>query len=174
MTGAPALIRPANCADLDAVVAFHVRLWRETYRAMAPEAAYDALDEVRRRPAWQATLSQPGPGQQPWLAEQQGEIVGLIAFGPASHEVFEDAGEIKHLYVDFEVRRTGLGRKLAALAFAELAKAGFDRAALAVVRDNHAAIRFYEAMGGRKIGAYTDPGPMWRSENLVYGWEIGG
>ncbi|WP_319498304.1 GNAT family N-acetyltransferase [uncultured Cohaesibacter sp.] len=172
MASATALIRPANSADLDAVVAFHVRLWRETYRTMAPEAAYDALDEARRRPSWQATLSQPKPGQQTWIAERQGEIVGLIAFGPASHEVFKDAGEIKHLYVDSKARRTGLGRTLAALAFAELAKAEFDRAALAVVRDNHTAIHFYEAMGGRKIGTYTDPGPMWRSENLVYGWEI--
>ena len=163
----------AQIADLDAVAAFHVRLWRDTYRAMAPEEALAALDETRRRPTWQAVLSQPKQGQQTWVAEQQGEIVGLLAFGPPSHEAFNGAGEIKHLYVASKARRTGLGRKLLDLAFSELAKAGFSHAALAVVRDNSPAIRFYEVMGGKNIGSFTDPGPMWKSDNLVLEWMIG-
>ena len=40
-----------------------------------------------------------------------------------------------------------------------------------VVVGNAPAIAFYEALGGRKAGAYTDPGPMWRSENLFYVWD---
>ncbi len=55
-----AVIRMAQIADLVAVVAFHVRLWRDTYSAMAPKEAIDALDEARRRPTWQAALT-PAP-----------------------------------------------------------------------------------------------------------------
>ena len=162
----------AQIADLDAVVAFHVRLWRDTYRAMAPEEALAALDETRRRPTWQAVLSQPKQGQQTWVAEQQGEIVGLLAFGPPSHEAFNGAGEIKHLYVAPEAKRDGLGRKMLKLAFEELSTAGFDRAALAVVKQNTPAILFYQAMDGQETGAFTDPGPLWQSENLVFEWGV--
>lgn len=55
-----AVIRMAQIADLVAVVAFHVRLWRDTYSAMAPKEAIDALDEARRYPIWQAALT-PAP-----------------------------------------------------------------------------------------------------------------
>ncbi len=41
----------------------------------------------------------------------------------------------------------------------------------AATPDDAAAIAFYEALGGRKIGAYTDAGPMWRSDNLLYIWD---
>lgn len=36
---------------------------------------------------------------------------------------------------------------------------------------NDLAIAFYEAQGGRRAGAYSDPGPLWRSHNLLYAWD---
>ncbi|WP_312164905.1 hypothetical protein [Phenylobacterium sp.] len=34
-----------------------------------------------------------------------------------------------------------------------------------------AAIAFYEALGGRRAGRFTDPGPLWRSDNIVFVWD---
>ncbi|MCT4683102.1 MAG: hypothetical protein N4A39_05170 [Roseicyclus sp.] len=45
-------------------------------------------------------------------------------------------------------------------------------AVLSVVRDNRDARRFYAAMGGRETGRFTDPGPPWRSENIVVSWRF--
>ena len=62
-----AVIRMAQIADLVAVVAFHVRLWRDTYSAMAPKEAtlmhWMRPTATRRvRPPhsgrWQAALTQ--------------------------------------------------------------------------------------------------------------------
>jgi hypothetical protein len=42
---------------------------------------------------------------------------------------------------------------------------------LGVVVGNDAAIVFYEALDGIQIGRYVDPGPIWRSDNLIYVWD---
>jgi ribosomal protein S18 acetylase RimI-like enzyme len=54
---------------------------------------------------------------------------------------------------------------------AALAERGYAALGLGVVVGNAPAIAFYEAQGGRRAGAYTDPGPLWRSHNLLYAWD---
>lgn len=50
-------------------------------------------------------------------------------------------------------------------------KAGYNSAGLGVVVGNDPAVAFYERMGGRRAGGYTDPGPVWRSDNHLYVWD---
>ena len=33
------------------------------------------------------------------------------------------------------------------------------------------AMRFYERLGGRRAGGFTDPGPLWPSDNIVFVWD---
>ena len=54
---------------------------------------------------------------------------------------------------------------------AQLAAFGYSSAALGVVVGNEPAITFYRSLGGRMIGQYTDPGPIWRSDNLIFVWD---
>lgn len=169
---APAHLRPATPADLDAVVAFHVALWRETYRGVAPDAAFEALDEAKRRPGWAERLAAPRQGAI--LAEAAGAVVGFAAYGDAADPAFGAAGEVKHLYVDGARRREGLGRRLLQAAFDRLGDLGHARAGLAVVEENRAAAAFYRALGGREAGRFTDAGPLWRSRNIVFDWPIDG
>ena len=168
------LFRQATLADLAEAVAFHVRIWRETYRDIAPREAIERLDESRRLPAWREILSNPQPGQGAWLALIDDRIIGLVCFGPTYYEALGDVGEIKHLYVDRSAKRMGLGRHLIQVGLKELALAGFQQAALVVVRENEAAQAFYRAMGGEQVGAFFDPGPLWKSDNLIFLWrELG-
>jgi hypothetical protein len=53
----------------------------------------------------------------------------------------------------------------------ELADQGYGGCALAVVVGNERAMGFYRRLGGREIGGFTDPGPLWRSENVVFAWD---
>jgi hypothetical protein len=39
-----------------------------------------------------------------------------------------------------------------------------------VVDGNEPAIAFYDALGGTRVGEYTDAGPVWRSRNIVMAW----
>ena len=43
-------------------------------------------------------------------------------------------------------------------------------AVLSVVKGNEAAIALYEALNGRPAGQYIDPGPVWRSQNILFVW----
>ncbi len=165
-------IRTATPADVDALAALHVRVWRATYAQLAPREAYDALDESRRRPHWDGLLRRDPATSISLIAEDGGRAVGLGHACPAGHEALGDAGEILHLYVDPEHQGTGLGRELFGRLRTFLTGRGHRVVRLAVVEGNDPAIGFYERQGGRRVGSYVD-GVLWRSQNLVYEWEAG-
>ena len=80
--------------------------------------------------------------------------------------------EIRHLYVLPAARGTGLGAALLRAGLARGRRCGLPEAVLSVVRENRDTRRFYAAMGGRETGGFTDPGPLWRSENIVVSWRL--
>jgi ribosomal protein S18 acetylase RimI-like enzyme len=152
-----------------AIAVLHVAVWRDTYRELAPPSAMGALDVGRRQARWQAILADPA--QIALVAEIGGVLAGFGLAGPPGDPAFGDRGEVKYLYVGRDFARRGLGRRLLAAMAAALAERGYPALGLGVVVGNDPAIAFYEAQGGRRIGAYTDPGPMWRSDNLLYAWD---
>ena len=165
-------IRPATPADVDAIARFHVAVWRETYRDIAPKAAWKALGVERRRPSWARVLGESDGFGGALLAEDDGRITGLASFARPSHPAFDGMAEITHLYVDASRRGEGLGRRLLEAALEKAAAAGFPGAGLAVVRENRAARDFYQALGGVETVVFTDPGPLWRSDNIVVAWTL--
>jgi len=165
------VLRPARPADGTALAHLHVRVWRHTYRDLAPAAAIAALDEAMRLRRWTEILADPAKSWGALVAESDGRMAGFGLCGAPGEAALGERGEVKFLYVDTEHARRGLGRRLLA-AMAELLQGrGYRGLALGVVVGNDPAIAFYEAMGGRRIGRYTDPGPIWRSDNFVYAWD---
>jgi len=163
------VIRPAVAADAPAIAALHVAVWRDTYRDLTPPGAAAALDVARRQARWEATLADPA--QIALVAEIDGVLAGFGLAGPPGDPAFGGRGEVKYLYVGRDFARRGLGRRLLAALAAALAGRGYAALGLGVVVGNDPAIAFYEAQGGRRAGAYTDPGPLWRSHNLLYAWD---
>ncbi|SDA95640.1 GNAT family N-acetyltransferase [Sinorhizobium sp. NFACC03] len=163
-------IRHASPADADAIAHFHVRVWRQTYRDLAPPEIYAALDENLRRNTWREKLAVADPDQIVLLAELEGRPVGIGAAGAPSDAIFGDLGEIKNLCVDPDVKRQGIGRLLLSRLALHLRERGFPGVGLSVVDGNEPAIAFYDAIGGKRAGEYTDAGPIWRSRNIVFVW----
>jgi len=83
-----------------------------------------------------------------------GQPVGCGALRPMEEAGFEDAAEIKRMYVAPEVR----GRRLAAVILAELERLarafGYARAVLETGDRNPEAIRLYERCGYQHIPPY--------------------
>ena len=165
------MIRAASAADSDRIADLHVAVWRETYRGLAPEIAIATLDQPVRRRRWSEYFAAPTPGTNVFVAERDGVIIGFGFSGPATLPAFGARGEFKSLYVDRGHQGRGAGQHLMAAMARHLASIGFSSAALGVVCGNDAAMRFYERLGGRQAGAYVDPGPVWRSDNLIYVWD---
>ena len=165
-------IRRAEVEDAQAAAVFHVGVWRRTYRDLAPPEAHRVLDAARRLPAWQQICADQTGQSCAWLAHADGVLKGVAAVTPASLPQMDGRGEVKWLYVGDDARRTGLGRRLLQTAFDAFRDRGLPGAALTVVDGNLPAIRFYEAMGGTRLGPMTDPGPIWKSKGWIYVWDF--
>ncbi|WP_368042343.1 N-acetyltransferase family protein [Burkholderia pyrrocinia] len=164
-------IRSANIDDAQAIADFHVKVWRHTYRDLAPAQAHAVLDEHYRGKKWQEKLASNDGSQLVLVAETDDRIVGIGAAGAPSEPIFDGRGEIKFLYVDPEFKRRGIGRTLLAQLAAHLSGLRYRGAALSVVNGNASAIAFYEALNARFAGEYVDAGPIWRSHNIVMVWD---
>jgi ribosomal protein S18 acetylase RimI-like enzyme len=164
-------IRSAKLADAQAIGDFHVKVWRHTYRDLAPAESYVVLDEAYRGKRWTKKLSSPEPGQLVLIAEIAGRIVGIGSAGLPSEPIFAGRGEIKFLYIDPDFQRRGVGRALLSRLATHLKAMQFQGAALSVVKGNDSALAFYTALHGRPMGKFIDPGPIWRSDNLVLVWD---
>ncbi|MFM0073671.1 GNAT family N-acetyltransferase [Paraburkholderia sediminicola] len=150
---------------------FHVKVWRHTYQDFAPAEAYTVLNEQYRGKQWKKKLSANDSSQVVLIAEIDSRTVGSGAAGGPSESIFDGRGEIKFLYVDPDFKRRGIGRELLAHLAIHLRRMRYQGAALSVVKGNEAAIAFYEALNGRPAGEYIDPGPVWRSQNIVFAWD---
>jgi ribosomal protein S18 acetylase RimI-like enzyme len=164
-------IRPATVFDAANIPRLHLRAWRDTYKGLATVEAFNIMDEAFRHKRWQRTLSEPGPHQLAVIAEHEGLVVGIGLSGAPGHAIFGGRGEIRSLYVDPVYKRRGLGRLLLRHLGTNLADHGYVGAALGVVVGNHPAVAFYQSLGARSVGHYTDPGPIWRSENIAFVWD---
>lgn len=161
----------ATADDAEAIAALHVAVWRLTYHDLAPAEAVATLDFDRRIGQWQRRLA-VDHGENPVLvARSEGIIVGFVAGTLSAAAVFEGRAEISHLYVGRETQGQGLGRLLLETMRSRLFGKGATGVGLGVVDGNDAAVGFYRALGGKIIGRYTDPGPIWPSDNLIMVWD---
>jgi ribosomal protein S18 acetylase RimI-like enzyme len=138
---------------------------------LATPAAIAALTASHRLKQWRAALAADDPQAATLVAETAGNIVGFVRAAPPQEPLFEGRCEVKYLYVGQDQARRGIGRLLLTLIAQHLQGQGHRALALGVVVGNAPVIKFYEALGGRVIGRYTDPGPLWRSDNLLYAWD---
>jgi len=165
-------IHTGQPSDAPALTALHVEVWREAYAEIAPPEAYEKLDEAWRRPYWQSVLSDDNPLVGALVVRNNERPEAVLSFGPTDHPAFDGAVEIKHFYVRRTIRGTGFGKKLLNAAFEHLKRQNRYHVALAVVEENKAARNFYAAMGGKEVGHFEDPGPLWRSSNIVVEWQL--
>lgn len=165
------MIRAASLADAPAIAALHDQVWRETYRDLATPEAWEALTEDLRLARWREILADPDPRRVTLLAEDGGRLLGFGTACAPTEAIFGGRGEVRWLHVAGEARRTGVGRRLMSALAGRLGDWGYHGCALAVVVGNDPALAFYRRLGGRQIGGYVDPGPLWRSENIVFAWD---
>lgn len=164
-------LRPALPSDAEAIAALHVRVWRDAYKGLAPKAAWDALTEEVRLARWREVLTDDDPRRFTLVAEHAGRIAGFGTACAPTEAVFEGRGEVRWLHVDPAAQGRGVGRRLMSALSRQLADWGYGGCALAVVVGNAPAMLFYERLGGRRAGGFTDPGPLWPSDNIVFVWD---
>jgi ribosomal protein S18 acetylase RimI-like enzyme len=166
-------IRPATIADAGAIAAVHVAAWRESYEGLAPPQVLTALSVEERTERWRAILSESDPARRSSVfvaCAESGSAAGFASCGPQRTEALAErgyAGEFSAIYLLKAAQRRGVGRRLMSLMAADLRVRGLEWASLWVLRGNFSARRFYEKLGGRRIGV---EGQWHGVPELAYGW----
>jgi GNAT superfamily N-acetyltransferase len=160
-------IRPATPDDAAAIAAVHVLAWRESYPGLVPDSVLAALDPARRTEIWHAAIPRGGV----FVAEDDADLVGFVAWGPQSDTALPFAAEIHALYVLRRAQWRGLGRALMGAAAADMRQAGFHSLGLWVLDGSAPARRFYETLGGRLCATRQDTREGWTAHETAYGWD---
>jgi ribosomal protein S18 acetylase RimI-like enzyme len=166
-------IRPATPADAETIAALHVACWAETYTPLAPAEILAEYTLETRLAQWRETLGGGGPQQPPpsvFLALRDGAAIGFSASGAQQSAILGErgyAGEFQAIYLLKEAQRHGAGRRLMRVMAQALRERGIEWGSLWVLRHNFTARKFYEKLGGRKIGVEG----AWRGvPEVAYGW----
>jgi len=172
-----AIIRRACESDAEAIAGIHVRSWRETYQDLVPSSLLDNLSAANKANWWREVLSASAPPQNlsVFLAiDSANRVVGFGACGQQRSRELVDLnleGEFQAIYVLKDAQRQKLGKRLMKAMAHRLSALGLRGGALWVLRDNHPARRFYEALNGEVVAEKEDQ----RSSDIVfhevaYGW----
>lgn len=162
--------RDATLADAPGIAALHAASWRRAYRGMLSDEYLDSDLESDRTRVWVARLTSPKLKQRVVLAETSDQLVGFAcAFGSED----PDLGTLlDNLHVSHDFQNQGIGARLmmhiASWCQEELAGEGLF---LWVLESNLQARRFYENLGGARLGE-----EVWQSPDggaipsLCYAW----
>jgi ribosomal protein S18 acetylase RimI-like enzyme len=145
-------IREAVLRDAAAMARIHLLAWRTGYRGLAPDSFLERIDYRRQLEYWREILSAGGAGHCTLVAETaHGGTVGFICGGPRRGDSSGGEAELFALYTLEEHRRQGIGRALCGELARGLADRGYRSLTVWFLADTP-AVRFYEAVGGRRVG----------------------
>ena len=133
-------VREAESKDVHDAARVHALSSMTAYVGLLPPSEMESL--TRRESSWQAALAQPDVS--PFVAECDGEIVGVMMIGPAREEA--GAGEIYVMYVHPDWWGSGAGQVLMDRAHQQL-RQDYGDAVLSTLGANGRARRFYERNG---------------------------
>ena len=164
-------IRDARPDDLPAIAKVHVDSWRATYREVLPKGYLNDLSYNARETMWAGAFGEASPTFLV-VAEDLGRVVGFAAGGAARRDTPESrryGGELYAVYMLESSQRRGLGRRLVAAVADELIRRGHTDLITWVLEDN-AACRFYERLGGERLGSKTVEIAEMSLRAVAYGW----
>ncbi len=149
-------IRAANPADAGAMAKVHVDTWRTTYAGIVPAEYLSGLSYENRKSMWLSSLETNRWAVANFVAEaDNGEIVGFVAAGPESEGDQTYKGELYAIYIFQQHQYQGVGRGLVSAVAKQMLVDGIRSMLVWVLEDNHQACRFYESLGGEKVGRKT-------------------
>lgn len=166
-------IRHAAQDDVPVIADLHVRGWQGAYGGIIDQEYLDSLTQETREEQWAEWLL-----DNTTLIAYDGDTpAGFIAFGkvqtapPGQSSVRPlYVSEIYGIYVLPEFYRHGIGRALMREAAALLKAEKKTSLCLWVLDKNERGKKFYEAMGGQRIGKHTiEIGPT-KAKEICYGW----
>lgn len=146
-----ALIREAKPEDCESIARVNIDTWRTAYRGIMPDHVLAALSYEEVANNYRRSLQNSAARGLVGLVAQDalGEVVGLAWAGRTWDPDPDHTAEIRILYVLDTHQRRGIGRSLVQGVALRLITLGHSSLVIWVLKANHRARLFYEALGGR-------------------------
>ena len=156
--------RPGDAADLARI---YISSWQDTYAALLPHSMLGGMSHTVHAQRFAGAIRRGGV----ILAEDGNEgVVGLASLGTARDSGLGFDGEIYTLYVDPAFLGRGAGAALLHGAFASLKDRAFSSCVIWSHAQNNACF-FYEAMGGKRVGARDTRLAGTGLTEIAFGWK---
>lgn len=165
------IIREARLEDAADIAKVQIDTWRTTYQSIVPDDYLAGMSYEEREQKWATHLANPQDSYFAFVALDDAEkIVGFVHGGKYRESDPIYVGELHAIYILKEYQGKGVGRQLTQALVKRLLEIGIQSMILWVFAENHAARRFYEAMGGQlvKSNRFEISGAM--IEEIAYGW----
>jgi ribosomal protein S18 acetylase RimI-like enzyme len=163
-------VRPAIPADAKQMGALHVVASRRVYAGLVPDQILNAITPAERARRWAESLAAARSDDGIFVSEANAGIVGLGHCGPQRTRTLPFPGEFFCLYVDPDTQRRGVGTALMIAMAHFLIGHGMGAASLWVARDNFAARRFYDRLGGMIFAEKQEEHEDFVLPEVAYGW----
>ena len=174
------LIRDAEERDAEAMARVLVTSYRQAHAdQLPPDYLLSSLSYEESARNWARTLRRAHASaarEAVLVAELDGQLVGVAMGGPVRTSFVEPGqdpdtiADLHVLYIHPDRQHRGVGRLLITAVAQRLAVLGYRAFQVRVLRANHPARGFYEAMGGRLIGEAQAVDDGFVLDYAVYGW----
>jgi ribosomal protein S18 acetylase RimI-like enzyme len=163
-------IRRAQLRDAAAIAHVHVDTWRSAYRGVVPDKHLDGMSYERSQRNWEERISDPDKRNTLFVAEDDGgSVVGFAVCGAAREDAQDYESELYAIYVNQNMQRKGLGKRLVLSVAQDLKARGFDSMLIWVLAGNQYK-QFYESIGGTRVRMREATVSGETFPELGYGW----
>ena len=162
------VVRKAGPGDAAAIANVHVAAWRTTYRGLLPDDFLASLSESRYTERWRHTLTESS--DRVYVAESADGVIGFASGGKERAGESGYSGELYAIYVLRQAQGRGHGRRLVEAVVNGLREMELPNMIVWVLRDNAAARRFYERLGGDYVREQPITIGSSQLREVSYGW----
>lgn len=160
-------LRPARPADAATLSAIHLQAWRGAYRGLLSGIDLERMLSRRGPRWWRGALTR---GVLIQVLEVAGKPAGYATYGRSRMRELPFEGEIYELYILPEYQGLGFGSKLFRGTRRELHRMRLSGLAVRVLKDNDAAMRFYQSLGGQVLMTTREQIAATTVELAIFGW----
>ena len=159
-------LRKAVASDSRSILEVNVKTWCVAYKGIIPEDYLqyrkDTIEEQIRR--CEETVEDDN---NVYVALENGNVVGIMSYGPSRTIGFENYGEIYTLYVLNEHQKKGIGTLLLQKGIQELKNMDYNKIIVNCLKDNKSN-DFYIKFGSKIVGVHeTEIGGKRLAENTL-------
>lgn len=163
------IYREANIKDVPAIAEVHIKSWQKSFKGIVPPEFLSSMSLEKRIEAFEQGFAKKDFYKMLVAEIPENKIIGFADFGIARDKNLFDA-ELYAIYFLSEYQRKGIGGNLFRMCQREMLSNDVGSFYLKSLEISPYK-KFYQKMGGRKIGEDRHSLAGIEHKTIIYGWK---